>query len=273
MFSSSDWRQSNNWRIRAPLAERRDEKPAPKLSPAHASRFWQNADGQGSSETYQRGQRRPTGPPRQVVTQPAWTESADTIAQGRRIYLGNLLYRIKPDEIEEMLVMEGFGDEVECIHISVDPVTGRNPGYCFIDFKTGNGAQTALESLTDTSIQGRTVKVGPCQPKRVHPAGRSDDFTPTFQRWGDWKGLRPNDPAERCPGDEGIEQGPYGALDHIDAVRKADVPARVYFGGLGKMINQVENDREIRGYLDGFNVFVHLLLAVPPDETNARILD
>ncbi|KAG6360978.1 hypothetical protein INS49_009197 [Diaporthe citri] len=82
----------------------------------------------------------------------------------------------------------------------------------------------------------------------------SDDFTPTFQRWGDWKGSRPSEPAERWPGDEGIEQGPYGALDHIDAVRKADMSARVYLGGLGKMINQEENDREIRGYLDGFNI-------------------
>lgn len=267
MSSSSHWRQNNNWRIRAPLADPRDEKLAPNPSPAHNYRVWRNVDGQVTSEAYQRGQQSPPGPSRQVVTQPAWTASADTIAQGRRIYLGNLLYRVKPEEIEEMLVMEGFGDEVESIHISVDPVTGRNPGYCFIDFKTGNGAQTTLESLTDTSIQGRTVKVGPCQPKRVQPAGRSDDFTPTFQRWGDWKGSRPNDPAERFPGDEGIEQGPYGALVHIDAVRKADVPARVYFVGLGKMINQYENDREIRGYLDGFNVFVHLFLPISLHQT------
>lgn len=120
-----------------------------------------------------------------------------------------------------MLAMEGFGDEVEStvdIHISVDSVTGRNPGYCLIDFKTDSGAQTALESLTDISIQGRPVKIGPCQPKRVQPAGRSDDYTPTFQKWGNWKGPRQSDPAERYPGDEGIEQGPYGAIDHIDAV-------------------------------------------------------
>lgn len=243
MSSSSDWHQKN-WRIRAPLAAGREEKPAPNPSPAHTPRVWRNVDCQSTSETWQ------------VVTQPTWTESVDTIAQSRRIYLGNLPYRIKPNEIEDMLVAEGFGEEFESIHISVDPVTGRNPGYCFINFKTGNGAQSALESLTDTSIQGRRIKIGPCQHKRVQPAGRSDDYTPTFQRWGDWKGSRPSDPAERCPGDGRVEQGPYGALDHIDAVRKADVPARVYFGGLGKMINQVENDREIRGYLDGFNVFV-----------------
>lgn len=266
MFSSSDWRQNKNWRIRAPVADRRDEKPASSPSLSHASQVWRNVDSQGTSETHQWGQRHPPDPARHFLTKPACTESADTIAQGRRIYLGNLLYRIKPDEIEEMLVMEGFRDEVESIHISVDPVTGRNPGYCFIDLKTGNGAQTALDSLTNTSIQGRRVKVGPCQPKHVQPAGGSECYTPTFQRWGDWKGSRPSDPDEHCPGDEKLEQGPYGALDHLHAVRTADVSARVYFGGLGKMLNQVQNDREIRSYLDGFNVFVYPLLSVPPDE-------
>lgn len=66
--------------------------------------------------------------------------------------------------------MEGFGDEVECtvdVHVSVDPVTGRNPGYCFIDLKTDSGAQTALESLTDISIQGRPVHGRAIQPSVI----------------------------------------------------------------------------------------------------------
>lgn len=243
MSISSNWRQNNNWRMGVPLNDRRDEKPAPR-----------NPD--GTTETHQRVHRRPPNLPRQAVTQPGSSESVDTIAEGRRIYLGNLLYRINPGQIEDMLATEGFGEEVESVHISVDAVSGRNPGYCFVDFKTRDGAQTALESLTGTLIQGRPVKVGPCQPKRAEVAGQTDDYTPTFQRWGDWKGPRPGDPAEHCPG-EGIKQGPYGALDHIDEMSKADAPARVYIGGLGKMINQKENDREIRAYLDGFNVFVY----------------
>lgn len=255
MSSSSDWRQNDNWRVTAPPVDRGEEKPTSSLSPspAQASGGWRNTE--GTSETCQRGKRRPHGQHSQGVTQQGASESADTIAQGRRIYLGNLLYRVKPESIEEMLETEGFGEEVESIHISVDPVTGRNPGYCFIDFKTLDAAQRALMSLPGTPIQGRPVKVGPCQPKRAQATGRRDDYTPTFQRWGDWKGSRPSDPAEFHPGD-GMKQGPYGALDHIDVVRNADAPARVYFGGLGKMINQEENDREVRSYLDGFNVYV-----------------
>lgn len=240
-----------------PLTDRRDEKSTPSSGAAHTPQGWLNAD--SATETHQRGHRRPPDRrPRKAVAQPGSSKSVDTIAEGRRVYLGNLLYRIKPGQVEDMLATEGFGDEVENVHISVDAVNGRNPGYCFIDFKTRDGAQTALKSLTSASIQGRTVKVGPCQPKRAGTAGRSDDYTPTFQRWGDWKGSRPGGLAERCPG-EGIEQGPYGALDHIDAVSKGDAPARVFVGGLGKMINQKENDKEIRGYFEGFNVFVYHL--------------
>lgn len=50
------------------------------------------------------------------------------------------------------------------------------------------------------------------------------------------------------------------------------MPARVYFGELGKMINKYENDWDIRGYLDGLNVFVYLLPAIPLDETTLRRL-
>lgn len=246
----------------APTAQNREERPAPEPSyPGHAGQAWRDA-GNTTTETHQQQHRHTAGSLKRDATQLTSGEAADTIAQGRRIYLGNLLYRIKPDEIEEMLATNGFGEEVETVHISIDAMTGRNPGYCFIDFKTRTGAQMALESLAGTSIQGRPVKVGPCQPKRAEARWRSADYKPTFQRWGDWKGPRQSDPGNHWHENRGTEQGPYGALDHLNEVRKVGAPARVFVGGLGKMINQVENDKEIRGYFDGFNVFVFLSITL-----------
>ncbi|KUI62051.1 Polyadenylate-binding protein RBP47A [Cytospora mali] len=168
---------------------------------------------------------------------------------GRRIYLGNLLYRVKPYEIEEMLNVNGFEGQVEGIHISIDAVTGRNPGYCFIDFKAREDAERALVSLAGVMIQDRPVKAGPCQPKGAERRWKSDDYKPTFQRWGDWKGSRAMSRADAQP-----EQGPYGALGHMDDIKRSENPARVYVGGLGKMMNQEENDKEIRGYFEGFKI-------------------
>lgn len=185
------------------------------------------------------------------------TEQAASVAEGRRIYLGNILYRVKPREIEEMLDAVGFEDQYEAIHISVDAVTGRNPGYCFVDFKQPDNATLALESLRGVTILDRPVKVGPCHPKAPAQDARNGDYKPTFQRWGDWSSSR-----RPASGDNGSaplqsrEQGPHTALDHLDAISNAKIAPRLWVGGLGKMINQAENDMEVRAYFEGFNMYV-----------------
>lgn len=208
---SSNWRQNDNWRSPGPSSARIPDVDTPQPDTA--------------------------------------SEASASIAEGRRVYLGNLLYRVRPDEIEDMLQREGFGaDLLDAIHISVAPVTGRNPGYCFIDFTSREAADRALGSLGGVLIQGRPAKVGPCVPKGAERRWKSADYTPAFNSWGDWKGSRE-------ARDEGAplrcEQGPYGAIDHIRDMRTAAPPPRVYVGGLGKMINQETHEREVRGYFEG----------------------
>ncbi|KAJ0275762.1 hypothetical protein COL940_008673 [Colletotrichum noveboracense] len=73
-------------------------------------------------------------------------EQPAALLEGRRIYLGNLLYVVRPVEIEDTLKDNDFGN-FEKIVISVDPVNGRNPGYCFVDFVERADAERALSSL------------------------------------------------------------------------------------------------------------------------------
>lgn len=155
-----------------------------------------------------------------------------------------------------MLKANDFEGRVDGVHISVDAVTGRNPGYCFIDFKAREDADRALEELRGVMIHNRPVKVGPCQPKGAEKRWRSNAYQPTFQRWGDWKSSGVTNRGGPPYDGEPPEQGPHGALDHMDEIRRAGTSARVYVGGLGRMINQKENDKEVRGYLMGFKVFV-----------------
>lgn len=181
-------------------------------------------------------------------------DTAKKIAEGKRVYLGNLLYHVKPHEVDDMLAMNGFREDVESVHISIDAVTGRNPGYCFVDFKSPDSARLALETLTGNIIRDRPVKVGPCKPKGAERAWKNPTYTPTFQRWGDWRGDRPSDDNWCSAENHEPQQGPYKALQHFQGAKEMGAPSRVYFGGLGKMINQGEHDKEIRTYLEGFDM-------------------
>ncbi|KAK1590490.1 RNA recognition domain-containing protein [Colletotrichum navitas] len=182
------------------------------------------------------------------------------LAEGRRIYLGNLLYIVQPVEIEEMLKDNGFS-EYDKIHISMDPVTARNPGYCFVDFKTRADAERALSSL-DTSIRSRPLKVGPCEPKRQQANRWTSYKDSNFNRWGNWSGQRgqAGDNSEEGGVQNGkgdkrrIENGPYGAIEHFDEVVATDTDGRrLYIGGLPKMIDQQQSQDEMREILTGFD--------------------
>lgn len=217
-----------------------------------AGQRWQDSSSGSRSETDDR-QQDEFGRDSQTV-RPAQGDADDKIAAGMRIYLGNLLYHVKPDEIDDMLAANGFREDVDSVHISIDAVSGRNPGYCFIDFKNPESARSALETLAGNTIRGRPVKVGPCKPKGAERAWKDPNYTPTFQRWGDWRGERPRRDGRRSYESQQPQQGPYRALQHLRHVKETGAPARVYFGGLGRMINQEEHDKEIRGYLEGFDM-------------------
>lgn len=182
------------------------------------------------------------------------SDAAEMIAGRSRIYLGSLLYDVKPDEIDNMLAANGFREDVESVHISMDAISGRNPGYCFINFKNSDSAQSALDNLAGHTIRGRPVKVGPCKQKGAERAWKDPNYTPTFQRWGDWKGRWTRNGGGRSSESQKPRQGPYMALQHFQDVKKTGAKARVCFGGLGKMINQGEHDKEVRGYLNGFDM-------------------
>lgn len=195
--------------------------------------------------------------------------ASDAAAEGRRLYMGNLLYSVKPVDVEQVLQQTGF--QYDKIHISVDPISGRNPGYCFVEFLTKEEADRALTDLQGISVFDRPVKLGPCHPKSNTRTGGADSprrearsgnagtwgssspstNRPTFQRWGDWSGDRT--PAGAAGQNE---QGPYGALQHLDETRNGEKMdgTRLYVGGLGKMIDQEQNDAEIQELFAGFDM-------------------
>ncbi len=96
--------------------------------------------------------------------------TADAITQGRRIYLGNLVYQARPGDVEAFLADNQFAEH-ERIHISVDPISGRNPGYCFIEFAERETAENAIAQLNGQVLMGREVKLPalPAQGRQQPP--------------------------------------------------------------------------------------------------------
>lgn len=183
--------------------------------------------------------------------------ASDALQEGRRVYLGNLLYSVSPTDVEELLAEQGFADKFEKLHISVDPISGRNPGYCFLEFVTRDEAERALEALPGVPLSGRPVKVGPCHPKSASQsrwgsgsrAGGAEPYNPTFQRWGDWKGADAKGTGEE-------QSGPHAAMRHLDRRNRAVEGTQLYIGGLGKMIDQEQHDTEMQQILAGFELYV-----------------
>ncbi|ATY66925.1 RNA recognition domain-containing [Cordyceps militaris] len=228
------------------------------------------------------------------------SQQQEDVATSKRIYLGNLLYSVKPGTIEEMLHEGGFGN-FEKIHISVDPVSGRNPGYCFVDFPDKASADLALETL-DVSIGGRPLKVRPCEPKKprasaagvrwgrdAREGGSADAESPapsparnsrggsgdngsggqSFNRWGDWNSSRdgqaPQQQQQR--GGAGDRQGPGAALNHFDENMQEE-GRRLFVGGLGKMVDQDHNRTEMEAIFAEFKpAAIGKRITARPDES------
>ena len=254
---------SNNWRVR-------DTAPQPKQDERsnYASRDSPRSGNDtrkapfGQKNDWRNRREEPTGnsttaatgsPQRAASGRPI--EDSKALAEGRRIYIGNLFYHIRPEQVTESLRAEGFG-AIEKIHISIDPVTGRNPGYCFVEFESRDVAEAAIRGMAGVLIEDRPLKTGTCQPKQQQQrpkqspwsqqgSWRPREFKPTFERWGNWTD----------EGGEALEngQGPKGAEEHLRSVVEDDQRCRVYVGGLGATASHEEHDKELRAIFKDFD--------------------
>ncbi|KAI9657790.1 MAG: hypothetical protein M1821_002966 [Bathelium mastoideum] len=92
------------------------------------------------------------------------TEPRREIAEGNKIYMGNLPYAAKKSDVENFF--NQVGCPVDRIDISIDPFNGRNPSYCFVFLPDEATAQRAINELSGQDFLGRPLKIGPCVRKR-----------------------------------------------------------------------------------------------------------
>ena len=84
---------------------------------------------------------------------------------GRKLFVGNLPFSTDERRLEELFAAVG---PVDTVNIVRDQMTGRARGFAFVEMQTDEAAQTAIQRLNDTDLDGRKIAVNEARPK---PAG------------------------------------------------------------------------------------------------------
>jgi len=79
------------------------------------------------------------------------------------IYLGNLNFQTKEEEIQELFQTYGEVTEVKIIK---DRYTGRARGFAFVEMENEEAGAKAIEELNETEFQGRKILVNKARERR-----------------------------------------------------------------------------------------------------------
>lgn len=80
----------------------------------------------------------------------------------QRLYVGNLSYQTSEDKLKEV-----FGAHGNVLSVTV--IQGK--GFGFVEMDSTESSQKAKESLNNTELDGRTIRVDEARPKREGGGG------------------------------------------------------------------------------------------------------
>lgn len=78
------------------------------------------------------------------------------------IYIGNLNYRVREDDLKRVLEEYGVVDSVKII---TDRDTGRAKGFAFAEMPNDDEAKKAIEELNEAEFEGRQMVVKEARPR------------------------------------------------------------------------------------------------------------
>src|SRR2546430_14886459 len=84
------------------------------------------------------------------------------VEMGRKLFVGNLPFSTDERRLEELFAAIG---PVDTVNIVRDQMTGRARGFAFVEMQTDEAAQTAIQRLNDTDLDGRKIAVNEARPK------------------------------------------------------------------------------------------------------------
>lgn len=85
----------------------------------------------------------------------------------KRLFVGNLPYRIEESDLEELFARAG---QVETVSVMRDSETGKGRGFAFVEMVSEQDAERAVSQFNQYSLEGRNLTVNEARPM---PARRS----------------------------------------------------------------------------------------------------
>jgi RNA recognition motif-containing protein len=79
------------------------------------------------------------------------------------IYVGNLNYRVRENDLKSLL--EQYGT-VETAKVIKDRETGRSKGFGFVEIADDEDAQRAIDELNEKEFEGRSLVVKEALPRQ-----------------------------------------------------------------------------------------------------------
>jgi cold-inducible RNA-binding protein len=87
---------------------------------------------------------------------------------GKRLYVGNLAYSLKSDDLRDLFSEVG---EVVSAKVITDMETGRSKGFAFVEMASDDLGNSAIEVLNGKEVGGRALRVTEANPRPERPAG------------------------------------------------------------------------------------------------------
>jgi RNA recognition motif-containing protein len=87
---------------------------------------------------------------------------------GNKLYVGNLAYSVRDQELTEAFSQFGA---VNSAKVMMDRETGRSKGFGFVEMSSDAEAQAAVNGLNGQSLAGRAIVVNEARPREERPAG------------------------------------------------------------------------------------------------------
>ena len=87
---------------------------------------------------------------------------------GKKLYVGNLPYKVSSSDLE--LMLSQFG-KVESAEVIMDRETNRSKGFGFVEMSTDEEAQAAIAALSGKEHEGRALTVNEAKPREPRSGG------------------------------------------------------------------------------------------------------
>ena len=87
---------------------------------------------------------------------------------GKKLYVGGLPYSVTEDTLRDMFAAHG---SVESAVVISDRMTGRSKGFGFVEMGSQEEAQSAMDNLNQTQLEGRSLTVNEAKPREPRTGG------------------------------------------------------------------------------------------------------